>query len=103
MVKRSVIYQGRPVDPAAFDASYRSKHLPTVARWPAVRRIVVAGGQAGDEWSEVCDIVFESRAALETALASPERQASAEDVKRFPALDGQIKRQVFDVRAFHAA
>lgn len=103
MVKLSVIYQGRPADPAAFDAYYWSTHLPTVARWPGVRRIEVAKGQPGDEWYQVCDIVFDSREALETALASPERKVSAADVKNFPTFEGQIKRQIFDVRQFHAA
>jgi uncharacterized protein (TIGR02118 family) len=100
VVKLSVIYQGRPADPVAFDGYYWSQHLPTVARWPKVRRIDVAKGRAGDEVYQICDIVFDSMADLEAALASPERQVSADDVKRFPPFEGQIKRQVLEVRGF---
>jgi uncharacterized protein (TIGR02118 family) len=100
MVKYSVIYQGRPAAPEAFDDYYWSRHLPTVARWPGVRQIVVSRGRAGDEIYQICDIVFDSMADLERAMASPERQVSVEDVKRFPAFEGQIKRQIFEVRPF---
>lgn len=100
MTKISVMYQGRPADPAAFDAYYWGTHLPTVARWPRVRRIAVATGQPGDDLYQVCDIWFDSPADLEAALASPERKVSADDVKNFPKFEGQIKRQVFTVRDF---
>jgi uncharacterized protein (TIGR02118 family) len=100
MVKLSVMYAGRPADPAAFDAYYWSAHLPTVARWPKVRRIALARGRPEDELYQVCDILFDTREDLEAALASPERRVSAEDVQRFPEFRGQIKRQVFEVRDF---
>jgi uncharacterized protein (TIGR02118 family) len=100
MVKLSVMYHGRPQDPAAFDDYYWEKHLPTVVAWPKVRRILVAKGTPGDDFYQVCDIFFESHADLEAALASPERKVSAEDIKRFPTFDGQIKRQAFEVRDF---
>jgi len=32
--------------------------------------------------------------------ASPERKASADDVKRFPEFRGQIKRQIFQVTSY---
>ncbi|MBI2467645.1 MAG: EthD family reductase [Candidatus Rokubacteria bacterium] len=100
MVKLSVIYQGRPGDPAAFDDYYWSKHLPTVGRWPGVRRIELARGESGQEIYQICDIYFDTADALRLALASPERKVSQEDVKRFPPFEGQVKRQVFELRAF---
>ncbi len=100
MVRLSVIYQGRPQDPAAFDDYYWSKHLPTVVRWPGVRRVEVARGEPGDEIYQICDIYFDSTEALRAALASPERKVSLEDARRFPAFEGQVKRQVFEVRPF---
>lgn len=103
MVKLCVIYQGRPADPAAFDDYYWSRHLPTVARWPRARRITVGRGKPGDEIYQVAEIFFDTAADLEAALASPERKVSAEDVKRFPPFEGQIKRQVFEVRDFPVA
>jgi uncharacterized protein (TIGR02118 family) len=98
MVKLSVIYHGRPQDPAAFDSYYWTKHLPTVARWPRVRRITLATGEPGEEIYQVCDIYFDSVEDLQSALASPERTISLADTKRFPAFDGQVKRQVFEIK-----
>lgn len=103
MVKLSVMYHGRPADPEAFDAYYWSTHLPTVTRWPGLRRILVNKGEAGGELYQVADLFFESRADLDRALASPERKVSADDVKHFPAFQGEIRRQVFDVRDFPMA
>jgi uncharacterized protein (TIGR02118 family) len=60
----------------------------------------VAKGEPGGELYQVADLWFDSRADLDAALASPERKASADDVKRFPEFRGQIKRQIFDVRPY---
>jgi uncharacterized protein (TIGR02118 family) len=100
MVKMSVMYVGQPADPAAFDAYYWKTHLPTVEKWPGIRRITIAKGAAGDEFYQIADLVFDSRADLDVALASPERKASADDVKRFPEFRGQIKRQIFQVTSY---
>jgi uncharacterized protein (TIGR02118 family) len=102
MVKLSMIYQGRPHDPAAFDDYYWSKHLPTVARWPGIRRIsvAVATGEPGEEIYQICDLYFDSAEDLQAALRSPERRASQEDTKRVPLFEGEVKRQVFEVRDF---
>jgi uncharacterized protein (TIGR02118 family) len=99
-LKLSVIYVGQPADPAAFDAYYWGTHLPTVQKWPRIRRITVAKGAPGDELYQVADLWFDSRADLDAALASPERKVSADDVKHFPEFRGQIKRQIFEVRPY---
>jgi uncharacterized protein (TIGR02118 family) len=100
MVKVSVMYVGQPEDADAFDAYYWGTHLPTVQKWPGIRRITVAKGEPGDEFYQIADLWFDSRADLDAALASPERNVSAEDVKRFPEFRGQIKRQIFDVKPY---
>ena len=100
MVKLSVMYVGQPVDPAAFDRYYWESHLPTVRKWPGIRRITIAKGAPGDELYQVADLLFDSRADLDAALASPERKASADDIKRFPEFRGQIKRQIFEVNPY---
>jgi uncharacterized protein (TIGR02118 family) len=100
MVKMSVMYVGQPINPAAFDAYYWNTHLPTVRKWPAIRRIVVAKGAPGDELYQVADLWFDSRADLDVALASPERKVSADDIKNFPEFRGQIKRQIFEVKPY---
>jgi uncharacterized protein (TIGR02118 family) len=100
MVKLSVIYQGRPHDPTVFDEYYWSTHLPTVARWPLIRRISLAMGEPGDDIYQICDLYFDSTEDLRAALGSPERQVSLEDTRRFPLFEGQVKRQVFEVKDF---
>jgi uncharacterized protein (TIGR02118 family) len=100
MVKLTVMYLGEPADRTAFDAYYWSTHLPTVCKWPGMRRITVAKGGPGDEVYQMADLWFDSRADLDAALASPERQVSADDVKRFPEFRGQIKRQIFEVKSY---
>lgn len=100
MVKVSVMYVGQPADPAAFDAYYWGTHLPTVQKWPRIRRITLAKGGPGAEFYQIADLWFDSRADLDAALASPERKVSADDVKRFPEFQGQIKRQVFEVQSY---
>jgi uncharacterized protein (TIGR02118 family) len=100
MVKLSVLYVGKPADPAAFDDYYWKTHLPTVKKWPKVKRITLSRGGAGDELYQVADIFFDTRADLDAALASPERKVSSDDVKNFPRFEGQIKRQVFEVKSY---
>jgi uncharacterized protein (TIGR02118 family) len=100
MVKLSVIYQGRPEDPAAFDGYYWAKHLPTVARWPKIRRITLALGEPDEEIYQICDLYFDSMDDLQQALSSAERKVSLDDVRNFPAFTGQVKRQVFDLRDY---
>ena len=41
------MYVGQPADPAAFDAYYWKTHLPTVEKWPGIRRITIAKGGPG--------------------------------------------------------
>jgi len=72
MVKLCVMYVG-PADPAASDTYCWGTHLPTVQKWPNIRRIAIAKGTPGN---------------------------SAEDVKRFPEFRGQITRQIFEVRPY---
>jgi uncharacterized protein (TIGR02118 family) len=82
------------------DAYHWKTHLTAVETWPGIRRITIATGAPGDEFYLIADLWFDSRADLDLALASPERKASAEDVKRFPEFRGQIKRQIFQVTAY---
>jgi uncharacterized protein (TIGR02118 family) len=100
MVKLSVIYEGRPHDPAAFDEYYWSNYLPTVARWPRIRRISLAQGEPGEEIYQICDLYFDSTDDLRAALSSPERKVSQEETHRVPIFEGQVKRQVLEVKEF---
>lgn len=100
MLKFCVFYHGKPEDPAAFDSYYWDHHLPIVARWPHVKRIVLSKGEPEDDIYQVAEIYFDSRTEMETALSSPERKAASEDAKKFPRFNGEIKRRTFEVSDF---
>ena len=93
MVKFCVFYYGKPEDPAAFDEYYRTQHLPIVARWPQLKRSVISKGQPEDDIYQIAELYFDSRLEMETALRSPERAMAAEDAKKFPRFNGEIKRR----------
>jgi uncharacterized protein (TIGR02118 family) len=97
MVKFCVFYHGKPEDPAAFDKYYWTQHLPIVARWPRIKRIVISKGQPEDDIYQIAELYFDSRTDMETALRSPERAMAAEDAKKFPRFNGEIKRRTFEV------
>ncbi len=101
MVKACVIYVGKPEDPVAFDAYYRNTHIPIAAKIPGLKRFVLNKGRAGEgEFYQIAELHFEDRAAVERGMASPERQAAADDVKKFPKFIGEIKRGVFEIQEY---
>jgi uncharacterized protein (TIGR02118 family) len=97
MVKFCVFYHGRPKDPAAFDTYYWNHHLALVARWPHIKRIVVSKGQPGEDIYQITELYFDSRLELEAALDSPERAIAAEDGRKLPGYNGEIRRRTFEV------
>jgi len=97
MVKFCVFYYGKPEDPAAFDKYYWTHHLPIVAPWPQIKRIVISKGQPGDDVYQIAELYFDSRMEMETALSSPERAIAAEDAKNLPQFNGEIQRRKFEV------
>ncbi len=97
MVKFCVFYHGKPEDPAAFDNYYWTQHLPIVARWPRLKRILISKGQPDDDIYQIAELYFDSRMEMETALRSRERAMAAEDAKKFPRFNGEIKRRTFEV------
>ncbi len=97
MVKFCVFYYGTPEDPAAFDRYYWAHHLPLVARWPKIKRIVISKGHPDDDLYQMAELYFDSRPEMEAALRSPERALAAEDAKKLPRFNGEVKRRTFDV------
>jgi uncharacterized protein (TIGR02118 family) len=97
VVKYVVLYEGRPEDPEEFDRYYLDHHVPTVARWPGIRRIEVNRGTDGGDFYQLCEFYFDSLDDLRTALASPERDASGRDRLRFPTFNGEIRHQAIKV------
>ena len=88
-------------DLAPFLRRYREVHVPLVARWPGLRRMVM---HTPLEWRDpfpvnrgkavlMAQLEFDSEAAMNTAFASPERAAAREDFKRFMTFEGTVTHQ----------
>ena len=85
MHKLTVLYP-EPADRAAFEAYYRSTHLPLCAKLPGVQEITYALGicEPGDgPYYAIFQAAFADEAAMGAALASPEGQAVEADVANY--------------------
>lgn len=101
---RSAILQGRvpPEGQAAFDALMRGTVVPALLTYPGIRRVELRRQVQADAGATpiymVFDLVFDSLADMDAALASPTRQTvrghMAEAMKGF---DGQIVHRVYEV------
>jgi uncharacterized protein (TIGR02118 family) len=89
MRKRTIVLYGRPDDPAAFDRYYAEVHTPLALAMPHLRELIVSRGDVtvmGDRaepWHLVAQLVYDSQADMEAALASPAGQAAVADVANF--------------------
>jgi uncharacterized protein (TIGR02118 family) len=83
----TVLYH-QPKDPVAFDAYYESTHAPLVQRMPGLRRFEVCrpgpgpdGGPAAEHLVAVMQ--WDDRAGFAASLATPEGQATTQDLGNF--------------------
>lgn len=87
MAQWSALYK-KPADAAAFDAYCYSTHLPLAKTVKRLRHCevstgAVAGGQGETGLHLVAVLSFDSMAAIQQALGSPEGQATAADLAHF--------------------
>jgi uncharacterized protein (TIGR02118 family) len=84
---RLIALYSTPDDPDAFDAHYRDVHTPIVARYPNIRdiRLSKPAGVAGRQspFHLMAEMVFDSEADLDEALASEAGAESARDLRNF--------------------
>jgi uncharacterized protein (TIGR02118 family) len=84
---RLIVLYKAPEDSDAFDAHYRDVHTPIVSRYPNLRdlRLSKLGGVGGreSEYYLMAEMVFDSAADLDEALASEAGAASAKDLRNF--------------------
>ena len=84
---RLIALYNQPDDPDAFDAHYRDLHTPIVARYPNLRdvRLSKPGGVAGRTapFYLMAEMVFDSEADLDEAIASEAGADSARDLRNF--------------------
>ena len=87
MASLVVLYK-TPKDPVAFDKHYSEKHIALAKKIPGLRRYEISRGPVGAPGGDlgvhlVATLVFDSMAAIQSGLGSPEGQAAAGDVPHF--------------------
>ena len=84
---RLIALYNPPDDSDAFDEHYRDVHTPIVARYPRIRdiRLTKPAGVAGRSapFHLMAEMVFDSEADLDEALASDAGAQSARDLRNF--------------------
>ena len=98
MAKVLALYK-KPADAAAFDAYYFSTHVPTAKKIPGLRGYEVSTGpvatpQGDSAYGLAAILSFDSLAAIQAGLASPEGQATAADLANFA--QAGVELLVFD-------
>lgn len=97
-----VRYDITSADLQGFIDSYRENHVPILARWPGLQRVVL---HTPIEWSDpfpvnrgrsalLAQLEFQSVEAMNAALAGPERAEARKDFQQFPPFDGTVVHQV---------
>ena len=107
-----VRYDVTAPDVAGFLDYYRRHHVPILARWPGVRRIVLHTAAA---WSDpapvnrgtavlLAQLEFDDSAGLQAALASTQRAEARHDFESFPPFEGTVTHQaMFSEEAWRSA
>lgn len=100
MAKLVALYR-IPQDAARFDAYYYDRHVPLAKTIKGLRRYEVSSGmvataQGPSEFHLIAELTFDSMAAIQAALASPEGQATGADLANFAS--GGVDLLVFDTR-----
>jgi len=77
----------KPADPAAFDKHYFEIHTPLVEKYPGLRKLEitrVTGAPIGEtKFHLLCEMYFDSKDAMDAALASSEGKTVARDLMSF--------------------
>lgn len=87
--------------PEEFLRYYRENHVPILARWPGLQRVVL---HTPVEWSDpfpvnrgrvalLAQLEFQSLETMNAALAGPERAAARADFEAFPPFEGSVVHQ----------
>ncbi len=96
-----VRYEGQAENADAFLAYYRNSHVPVLARFPGIRRIILHTPVScqdpyaihPDRFSLLVQMVFDSPEHLDRALHSPARAAARADFGGFPPFHGTVYHQ----------
>ena len=106
-----VTYEGEADDPNAWLSHYLAHHPPIMARFPAIRAIMVASRIdwcSGVAWPRETAlqrnrVVFDHPAALDAALASPVRHEMRADFHTLPPFHGRNTHYAMNTRTIQGA
>jgi uncharacterized protein (TIGR02118 family) len=96
-----VRYDVSASDEETFRKTYKADHVPILARWPGIRRVVL---HTSVDWKDpfpvnrgkavlLAQLEFDSLEAMNAARASPERARAREDFMRFMTFEGTVTHQ----------
>jgi uncharacterized protein (TIGR02118 family) len=96
---RIVVMYNPPADAAAFDSYYFGTHVPIAKKIPGLKRYIVNHGpvmamDGSSPYHLVAELEFDSMAAIQQAMGTPEGQATATDVANFAT--GGVTILMFD-------
>ena len=86
-VKLTVLY-GQPVDATVFESYYAETHMPLAKKISGFTRLELSKVMPGPDGAKpafyrMAEFWFESAAAMQACMASPEAKAAADDLKNF--------------------
>lgn len=88
MTKLIALYR-KPSDPKEFEKHYFDVHLPLVRKFPGLRQLEVTrvtGAPIGEaKFHLLAEMTFDSKDAMDAALASAEGKAVTRDILSFAA------------------
>ena len=88
MIKLIALYR-KPIDAAEFDRHYDTVHTPLVRQYPGLRKLEITritGAPIGEsKFHLMCEMYWDSKDAMDTALATKEGKAVARDLMSFAA------------------
>jgi uncharacterized protein (TIGR02118 family) len=96
-----VRYEGQAESPEAFLSHYRDHHVPILARFPGIRRIILHTPTAWhdpfpvkpDRFALIAQMIFDTADDLDKALQSEARATAREDFASFPPFHGLVCHQ----------
>ena len=96
-----VRYEGQAESPEAFLSHYRDHHVPILAHFPGIKRIILHTPTAWhdtfpvkpDRFALLAQMVFETMDDLDKALQSEARAIARDDFGSFPPFHGLVCHQ----------
>jgi uncharacterized protein (TIGR02118 family) len=100
---RFLVLWGRPEDPIGFERHYRDVHIPIALKIPGLRRYTlsrkIAPIRGDNPYYLVAELDFDDLESLRAAFASPQGQATANDVANL-SQHASVQSIIFELEDF---